>query len=187
MKRITHIYCVILCGGKSLRMGRDKALLPFCGKSLVEFQFQKMQKIFSHVYLASKTPYHGLPALLDESHLFTPLIGIQNALQKLPCQKVFFICVDTPLIPPEIINSLLELSLQTTAQITYIQTPQKNHYLTSIWDKSTLKAIQNALNSQEFALKNLIHACKSQVLSYNNEKDFSNLNTPEEYESILRG
>ena len=46
---------VILAGGKSSRMKQDKALLPFGDtNSLAEFQYRRLSKIFSKVYISSK-------------------------------------------------------------------------------------------------------------------------------------
>ena len=46
---------VIVAGGKSSRMGRDKALLPFGGySSLAQFQYQKFLPIFEKVYISCK-------------------------------------------------------------------------------------------------------------------------------------
>jgi len=46
---------VIFAGGKSSRMGSDKALLPFGGYgSLSEFQYHKLSRTFKKVYLSAK-------------------------------------------------------------------------------------------------------------------------------------
>ena len=49
------IPCVIFAGGKSSRMGEDKALLPF-GKfpTLSEFQLHRLNQIFKNVYISCK-------------------------------------------------------------------------------------------------------------------------------------
>ena len=49
------IPCVIFAGGKSSRMGEDKALLPFGDfPTLTQFQLNKLQKIFNNVYISCK-------------------------------------------------------------------------------------------------------------------------------------
>ena len=47
---------VIFAGGKSSRMGQDKALMPF-GKynSLAQYQCERLSKIFKNIYISSKT------------------------------------------------------------------------------------------------------------------------------------
>ena len=47
--------CVILAGGKSSRMGRDKTLLPFGGfATLTHYGAHKFGRIFEHVFVSSK-------------------------------------------------------------------------------------------------------------------------------------
>lgn len=43
---MSEIPCVILAGGRSARMGVDKCFLDFKAKSLIEWQFEKMSKLF---------------------------------------------------------------------------------------------------------------------------------------------
>ena len=61
------IPCVILCGGKSSRMGVDKCFLNFKGQSLVSFQFSKMSELFSEVFVSCKNDKFG--ASFDKSRL----------------------------------------------------------------------------------------------------------------------
>jgi len=52
---IQHIPAIIFAGGKSSRMGRDKALLPFGGyQSLAQYQYNKLKTIFKDVYISTK-------------------------------------------------------------------------------------------------------------------------------------
>lgn len=46
---------VILCGGKSSRMGESKPLLPFGDSALVAYQFAKLSKIFQSVFISLKS------------------------------------------------------------------------------------------------------------------------------------
>ena len=46
---------VLFAGGRSSRMGQDKALLPFAGfKTLSEYQYRRLSEIFEKVYISSK-------------------------------------------------------------------------------------------------------------------------------------
>ncbi|RUM64044.1 MAG: molybdenum cofactor guanylyltransferase, partial [Sulfurimonas sp.] len=50
-----NLPCVIFAGGKSSRMGEDKTLLPFAGfTTLTEFQYSRLSKIFTNVYISCK-------------------------------------------------------------------------------------------------------------------------------------
>lgn len=56
---MSEIPCVILAGGRSARMGADKCFLDFKAKSLVEWQFEKMSKLFASVFISCKADKFG--------------------------------------------------------------------------------------------------------------------------------
>lgn len=56
---MSEIPCVILAGGRSARMGVDKCFLNFKAKSLIEWQFEKMSKLFTSVFISCKADKFG--------------------------------------------------------------------------------------------------------------------------------
>lgn len=56
---MSEIPCVILAGGRSARMGVDKCFLDFKAKSLMEWQFEKMSKLFASVFISCKADKFG--------------------------------------------------------------------------------------------------------------------------------
>ena len=178
-----QIPCVILCGGKSSRMGENKALLPFKNTSMIQHQFYQMKEIFQEVFISSKIPLFSLPTIIEKTQVFSPLIGIYQSLQTLPYQRVFFICVDTPFLQRETITKLL--NSPQVAQILYFKTQNHSHYLTSIWDKSTLIQIKHNLDQKRYAIKSLIQSCHSDFIFHQNETEFNNLNTKADYNNAL--
>lgn len=56
---MSEIPCVILAGGRSARMGVDKCFLDFKAKSLIEWQFEKMSKLFTSVFISCKADKFG--------------------------------------------------------------------------------------------------------------------------------
>lgn len=107
---------VILCGGKSSRMGTDKALLPFGSSCLIEYLVKKFQPYFPKIYLSvqQKTDYlHlNLPVtMIPDIYLNSgPLGGVFSALSLIDEEKAFFISVDTPFVEPELGRYLLTAS-----------------------------------------------------------------------------
>src|SRR5271170_2975223 len=47
---------LILCGGRSKRMGRPKAFLPFAGSTILEHLLATTRDIFNEVYLVTNDP-----------------------------------------------------------------------------------------------------------------------------------
>ena len=98
------IPCIIFAGGKSSRMGEDKALLPFGEFStLTEFQLHKLQKIFTHVYISckDKNKFHFKAQFIEDiqSHnVYAPTTGFLAVFEKFQFSKFFVLSVDTPFV-----------------------------------------------------------------------------------------
>ena len=97
---------VILCGGKSTRIGTDKALLPFGDCCLIEYLVRKFQPDFPKIYLSvqQKNDYAHLnlpvTTIGDIYGNAGPLSGIFSALSMISEERAFFISVDTPFVEP---------------------------------------------------------------------------------------
>ncbi|RDU69961.1 molybdopterin-guanine dinucleotide biosynthesis protein MobA [Helicobacter cholecystus] len=180
------IPCVILCGGKSSRMGRDKALLPFPSEPLAVFMFKKMKKIFSSVYLSLKntTPLlsYDVRLIQEKTGEFAPMIGIREAFETLQSQKIFFLSVDTPFITEEVIYTLLAECIEG---VTYAKDSQKEHYLCGIYSKTIYSILLDLIQKQDYKMSHFIDLVPHKSMDFKNPEIFSNLNTQEHYLKAL--
>ena len=128
---LKNIPCVILSGGKSSRMGKDKSLLPFGGySSMIEYQYNRLKPFFKDIYISSKTNKFNFDAniIYDDSDVYSPMIALKSILEYLTEeQKVFIITVDTPMVSIEAIEHLIHNSKDYDA--TVAQSPTKTHNL----------------------------------------------------------
>ena len=109
----------VLAGGKSKRMGQDKALVTLSGEPLAVRQAKVLEQAgCSPVVLVGRQPglsSLGLQVLSGESAAAHPLTGIVHALESLPDQLVLFCPVDLPGLTPIHVAALLELQAPCTA------------------------------------------------------------------------
>lgn len=182
--------CVILCGGKSSRMGRNKALLPFGELSLLSYLVQKYKGIFGQVFLCSKKDYAkdyqdiGAKILHEQSSIFAPMIGLQACLSQLK-QKVFFVTTDCPFLKEEHFLALDYAFLQHSKSITYAQTNEKSHYLIGIYLPCILPTLEASIQKLDFKMSSFVDSCNGFAVRFEDEESFENLNTPSDYENAL--
>ncbi|PAF54507.1 hypothetical protein BKH42_00940 [Helicobacter sp. 13S00482-2] len=184
---IQNIPCVILAGGKSSRMGENKALLPFGKLNLISYEYQKMCKIFQNVFISCKKgilPEFEKNTLIEKDEIFSPLVGIRNAFLALKASKIFFLSVDTPFVKNETIHRIC--SIEGSYDVIYPSLKGRSHYLISLWNKSTLEELQTALNGREYKIGNLIDKLQTLAISLNDEEEFYNLNTPLDYQNAIK-
>lgn len=181
------IPCVILCGGKSSRMGRDKALLPFPLKPLAIYMSKKLSPFLSKVYLSLKDPapfalYDPL-VIVEGGEEFAPMIGIREAFAKIESEKIFFISVDTPFVTQEAIDSLL---LAESQGITYAKDTQKEHYLCGIYSKAVVPKLEEMIEKKDYKMSSFVHSLPHHSIIFDDPCVFANLNTPEQYAQALQ-
>jgi molybdopterin-guanine dinucleotide biosynthesis protein A len=88
----------VLAGGKSLRMGRDKAIMEFQGHTLLEHMVRLVSTAASPVRIVGR---ENLP---DKVPGCGPLGGIQTALDVTESEWNLFVAVDLPLLTSEFLK-----------------------------------------------------------------------------------
>ena len=112
MTTAVHNFGVILAGGKSSRMGKDKAELLWQGKTLLARQFALMQGVLGADAVLVSGERSGYPHVTDESPDLGPLEGLRVAVQALSQHHDTFqilVCpVDMPHMHMGVFTSLLD-------------------------------------------------------------------------------
>lgn len=185
------IPAVIFAGGKSSRMGIDKALLPFGGyTTLSEFQYEKISQWFETVYLSSKSnKFHfHCPIIKDIYQENSPLVGIASIFQLLKTDAVFILSVDAPLVNRSVIDSLWEAyTHDTNANTSAIiaQSPSGLQPLCGIYKRSILPFVLQNISLNKHRLSTLLQDAPSKTVFFKEDTLFTNLNTQEEYQKLL--
>jgi molybdopterin-guanine dinucleotide biosynthesis protein A len=183
------IPCILFAGGKSSRMGSNKALLPFGGyTSLAHYQYDRLSRIFSHVYISAKNsdPF-DFPAhfILDANTTdFAPTAGFVSAFEALKEQSIFVLSVDSPFVDQSIITRLLENhTLHNDATIA--KTPSGTHPMVGFYNASLMDAFIQMQEHNDHRLGKLLSQRNTCYVEFDNEELFANLNHPHEYQEAL--
>jgi len=185
-----EIPCVIFAGGKSSRMGEDKALLPFAGfNTLTEFQLLRLKKIFRKVYVSckDKTKFDFEANFIEDiktQNIFAPTVGFVSTFEVLAYESFFAISVDTPFIDEKTIQTLIEADNQH-AEATIAKLGTKIQPMCGIYHRSLEIKFIDMLNTNNHKLGFLLKKSNTIFVNFNNEKLFLNLNHPHEYKEAL--
>ncbi|MEA1953601.1 MAG: molybdenum cofactor guanylyltransferase MobA [Campylobacterota bacterium] len=181
-----HSTAVIFAGGKSSRMGQDKALLPFANyPSLSEYQYHKLLTLFTHVYLSTKENKFTFdaPLIKDLYRQSSPLVAIVSVFETLDVEEVFILSVDTPFVTKEMIEKLFSLPKHYDAVIA--KSSKGVQPLCGIYRRSLLGFAKQYLEEDNHKLNHLLKTVNTKFVHFDEERAFLNLNTPQEYEEAL--
>ena len=183
-----NLPCVIFAGGKSSRMGEDKSLLPFGNfKTLSEFQLDKLKKIFSELYISTKNPQKfdfKANFIVDTSDIFAPTSGFISIFEQLSDDAIFVMSVDTPFISKE---TILKLAKSHTKEddVTIATLNGKIQPLCGIYTKALYEKFVKMQENAQHKLSILLKESKTRYVDFSDNKEFLNLNNPQEYQEAL--
>ena len=188
MKQIKYnIPLIIFAGGKSSRMGQDKALLPF-GKynTLSEFQYRRLSKLFKKVYISAKENKFDFEAniLEDNYTVSSPLVGIITIFETLNVDKVFILSVDAPFVNKEVIDKLIHSNNRFDAVVAKSKSGVQP--LCGVYKRSVLPVAQEHLKERNHRLQSLLKKVDTQFVPFKEDSLFLNLNHPHEYEKAQK-
>jgi len=102
---------IILAGGKSTRMGKDKGLVQFKGKPLVEYAIEVLNPFCNEILISANALHYnrfGYELIVDSFDSKGPLCGIYEGLKAALNKHVLVISCDMPFINQEAVFNLLK-------------------------------------------------------------------------------
>jgi molybdenum cofactor guanylyltransferase len=187
---------VILAGGESKRMKRDKMELRFKAESFLEAAVKKFSQYFDEVYisLADVQKYPDIKAkrLADEYRGCGPLSGLHAALKNTQDEGIFLVAADLPFADPEAAKRIIVLAGSSDISI-LADNETRYEPLFGYYKKTVLPYAEDALQTGNYKIAALFDkvslrmVSKAELGSLWNEKLLLNINYPEDYERLLSG
>jgi molybdopterin-guanine dinucleotide biosynthesis protein A len=107
---------IILCGGKNLRLGRNKALEVIGGKSLIEWVMERLRPLAKQMLIVTAKEKLDLP-VADKAEILVdvypgkgPLGGIYTGLMAAKSSPSIVVACDMPFLNTELLGYMLELA-----------------------------------------------------------------------------
>jgi len=182
------IAAFILAGGKSTRMGRDKAQLPLRGRTLLERALELARTATPQIRIVGPKAKFGPDAIEDVYLDRGPLGGIHAALSNTASERNLILSVDTPFVPPEFLQVLLEESERSKTTVTVPYVRERFQPLCAVYCRDFLGLAERALQAGQNKIDPLfcdttvrrIDESEMKRLAFD-ARMFDNLNTPEDF------
>ncbi len=155
---------VILCGGESRRMGRDKATVLFRGKPLWRHVHEAVAPLFSEVIFSVRTPRGDLPGpqVADAWPGRGPMVGIASALQGARTRWVYATACDMPFT--EVGVARLLAAHRDGSDVVVCQSDGWLQPLPGFYARSALPAMEDAMRRGCSGLVALVRRLRGCVL-----------------------
>jgi FdhD protein len=188
--KIPGVTAVILAGGRSSRMGSNKALLPYRGGRFIEAIHRQLQDMFEEVLLVTNSPeqYAFLPCrkVADIFPGLGALAGLHAGLHHAATPRIFAVACDMPYLNDTLIRRLA--LVPTEADVVIPEGENGPEPLHALYGKGCLPFMAEALAADErriisfFPRVRVRRLAREQVaLIDTNFDSFRNINTPDDY------
>jgi len=189
---------VVLCGGKSTRMGSPKALLPFGSETMLQRVVRLLGSVVSPLVVVA-APGQDLPELpaaiivtRDEREGRGPLEGLRAGLKALPetLDAAYVTSCDVPLLVPAFVERMIELLADN--EIAVMEIDGFAHPLSAVYRRRTLPHVEALLAADRLRPAFLFDAVKTRRVQPTEMASVDpqlltlrNLNTPQDYDEAL--
>jgi molybdopterin-guanine dinucleotide biosynthesis protein A len=185
---------IILAGGESRRMGRDKSFLEKDGRPLIEHIIGLYAGLFSQTIVVTNTPEryrsYGVELVSDALDIRGPLTGIYSGLLGSRSEYGFVAACDMPFLNPGLITYMRTVARGRDAVV-----PRYAGYLEplhAVYRKGLLTAIEAQLRTGDRRIRSIFehvdvrYLTEEEIGRFDPERrSFMNVNTPEEYKEAV--
>jgi molybdopterin-guanine dinucleotide biosynthesis protein A len=187
----------ILVGGKSSRMGTDKAQLVFNGQTSVELIAAEMSAVTQSVSLVGARPndrHHSLNNVPDIHPGWGALGGIQAALGACRRDWALIVACDLPFVTSELFRRLSSFLGNPTDAVVPIQPDGRPQPLCALYERETCRAqAERLIEVGEHTPRALLAAVETRWIEFGELDDlpgaknfFLNVNTPADFDHATK-
>jgi len=190
----------ILAGGKSERLGTDKALVKINDRTFIELAVEQMKSVFARNFICTQMQtelgFLGLPMIADHYQQAGPLAGLHAALSRSETEDNFFISCDMPLMSRELISALA--TWQTEKAIVVCALAGRLQPLPGLYRKRLLPLLTKMLDQASKqgtgkgpSFHGLIDQGQAEIidpsgLPFYRSELFFNMNSIEDYQQVIQ-
>ncbi len=188
------IFGLVLTGGKSTRMKKNKAALKFHNKSQALYAFELLLPFCENVFVSSRkgqklpVAQNKLPHIYDSKKFsgHGPLAGILSAMAKYPKVTWLVLACDLPFVDDKTLKHLLRY--RDSAKIATAYKSWSNNLpepLCAIYEPAAQKRLLTFFNKGIVCPRKILINSKPRLLKLKNKNALDNVNTPNEFQKAI--
>jgi molybdopterin-guanine dinucleotide biosynthesis protein A len=193
---IADVTIFILAGGKSTRMGADKAFVTLGGRTLLERALETARSVTDDVRIVGEKTKFGefAPVVEDVFRGCGPLAGIHAARRASGSEWNVMLAVDLPFVTKDLLQYLLGQARSSAAMVTVAHSAEGWQPLCAVYRREFAEVAEESLRAGRYKIDVLFEECRVHVIE---EKElraagfapgvFRNLNTAAELEAADGG
>jgi molybdopterin-guanine dinucleotide biosynthesis protein A len=183
---------LVLAGGYSRRMGRDKALLEIDGRTQLARAVDTVERLGIPTYVSARQDQRkvhelsGVPVLYDGIQDGGPMAGILRAFEERPDSAWLFLAVDLAAVGASTLQQLCTARDRRAAAVAFTATDGGVEPVCSIVEPAARSAVQNAVKEERLSVRDLLRelGCKALVPTQRGAQELAiNLNDKEAYQT----
>lgn len=178
---------MILAGGKSSRMGRDKGLIEWKNKPWVLHVINAVEPLCSEIFIATNAEEYstfGYHILKDKKKGQGPMEGLVNSFNYCSTPYLLVLSCDIPLIDTSVLQKLCKNELKEHIRIFNVDDHLQP--LTALYHSSSFSKVMRSYHDGELSITKAIKPLDKEVLTVK-DKDkhyFSNINYPKDLNTL---
>ncbi|MDP6459576.1 MAG: molybdenum cofactor guanylyltransferase [Candidatus Hydrothermarchaeota archaeon] len=189
------VSCIILAGGRSTRIDRDKKFLMFRGKSFIERAVEVAKRLSNDVIISLGTKdqkiegvaigLHGVNIVIDHLEARGPIVGLYSALKKCSKEHAVVMPCDVPLLDHKVLQSMIDGSGGYDAVV-----PRAGEFMEPLLAvyrvKPMLEVCEESIESCNWDVQGAVLKLKNIKYIDTDMSNFLNVNTSEDLEKLLK-
>lgn len=185
--KVADLYGLILAGGRSKRMGEDKASINYHGKPQLDYLLEVMNECLKRVFISTRpnqSIHNDVNVIEDAFDVHGPLNGLLSAHRFSPDKAWLVIAVDMPLVNKSTIQKLVD-NRDPNGLATAYQSASLPEPLAAIWESKGLEKIHQNFNSGEIVYpRRFLIENEVKVVTPMNHIELRNINTNSELRDV---
>lgn len=182
---------LIMAGGRSARMGRDKSALEYGGKSQLQRCGEILARLVESVHTsvrpdqADDENFAGLSCIADRYADAGPMSGVMSALDHDPESAWLVLACDLPLMREDALRQLVDARDPARMVTTFMGSDGFLEPLCAIYEPRMAAVLRNRLEDGLFSLRDLLSDSDVKMVCAPDDRILTNVNTPAELEQAL--